>query len=53
MLRLQNVPPFHMVAGNPARIIKELPRSSTSDLKSGAEVPMAGMAEKLEDGSRF
>ena len=42
-----------MVAGNPARIIKELPRSGNPDLKTGAEVPMADMAEKLEDGSRF
>ena len=49
-----------MVAGNPARIIKEIPRNTEADAKSssnaqlaiGAEVPMARMAEQLEDGSR-
>ena len=50
-----------MVAGNPARIIKELPRNTEADAKPssnalpavGVEVPMARMAEQLEDGSRF
>lgn len=42
-----------MVAGNPATIIKALPKNTKSDLEIGAEVPMAGMAEKLEDGSEI
>ena len=49
-----------MVAGNPARIIKQLPEKPNSDSQyhldkpnSGAEVPLAQMAEKLEDGTSF
>ena len=49
ILLSQDVPSFHVVAGNPARIIKAIPRNTNADPGSGAEVPMAGMAEKLED----
>ena len=51
ILSSQDVPSFHVVAGNPARITKAIPRNTDADFKSGAEVPMARMAEKLQDDS--
>ena len=51
MLLLQDVPSFHVVAGNPARVIKKIPQNTDADSVAGAEVLMARMAEKLEDNS--
>ncbi|CAF9930382.1 MAG: hypothetical protein HETSPECPRED_007619 [Heterodermia speciosa] len=47
----KDVPSFHVVAGNPARVIKKIPQNTDADSVAGAEVLMARMAEKLEDES--
>ena len=49
---LQDVPPFHVAAGNPARIIRKIKTNMDPDQKvqeedkdkEGAEQPMAEMA---------
>ena len=56
---IQNVPAYHVVAGNPARIIRKIETKADLDSKIdgknlavvGAEKPMAEMAKKLEEGS--
>ena len=59
-LHWQDVPPFHVVAGNPARVIRRIttkldpaqraePEGGNYDISTrGAEEPMAELAEKLE-----
>jgi len=47
----KDVPAFHVVAGNPARILRKIEVSAPDpllDQKSGAEVAMAEQATKLE-----
>lgn len=52
----QDVPPFHVAAGNPARVIRKIKTNmdseqcleSTGQDVEGAEVPMAELAEKLK-----
>lgn len=53
---MQDVPAFHVVAGNPARVIRKIETSMDPDSKldsqkgetQGSEVPMAKLAEELE-----
>jgi acetyltransferase-like isoleucine patch superfamily enzyme len=44
--------PYSVIAGNPARVIRKLPRpgeaAKEEDKTTGAEKPMAELAEKLE-----
>lgn len=57
------MPPFHVVAGNPARIIRKIETKMDPEYKpskaspetEGAEVPMAQLAHKDEksQGSTF
>ena len=53
----RDVPPFHVVAGNPARIIRKIKtamdpeqsqQNSEQDAKDGAEKPMADLAQVVE-----
>ena len=52
----QDVPPFHVAAGNPARVIRKIDTKmdpeqdlmTTGQDVEGAEVPMAELAKKLE-----
>jgi len=39
--RAQDVPPYKVVAGNPARIIKEVPRNMDAANTSGAAAALA------------
>lgn len=57
MNKWQDVPPFHVAAGNPARVIRKINTKmdpeqgseNTGQDVEGAEVPMAKLAEKLSD----
>lgn len=55
----QDVPAFHVAAGNPARVLRRIDTSMDPEQArgtaaeggaAGAEEPMAEMAEKLEGG---
>jgi len=51
----RDVPPFHCVAGNPARIIRKIEVNAPDpsiDRISGAEVPMQEQAKRLEELER-
>lgn len=52
---LQDVPALHVVAGNPARFIKEIPRPPQSmpgiDSQKGAEPYMADLARDIESAT--
>jgi serine acetyltransferase len=39
--RVQDVPPYKVVAGNPARIIKDAPRNTDAANTSGAAAALA------------
>ena len=53
---LQNVPPYHIAAGNPARIIRRIQTTMDPEQRTGhtnqdvagAEVPISELAERLE-----
>ncbi len=56
-MNLQDVPALHVVAGNPARVIKKIPQPPQSmpgvDDHQGAEPNMADLAEAIDPVQRL